>query len=107
MEGSNEDLNLQSNKTSAREDEQKVGAYLRERFLRSIFAAYNKPVCFLMQEKTQVEAIFRATDIDMENFEVSELQTPMGVVSEALLRSSDVLSFTVDFGSELPCEQSL
>jgi len=53
-----------------------------------------------MHEKTQVEAIFRATDIDMEHFQISALQTPMGVLPEALLRSSDVLFFTVDFETE-------
>lgn len=83
------------------EDEQNARAFLRERFLRLLFACYNKPTCFSMHEKTQVQAIFRGTDIDMENLQVSELQTPMGVVPEALLRSSDVLSFTVDFESGL------
>ena len=108
MEGSNKDLsNSQSNKTSADcnskvlqidiEDEQNARAFLRGRFLRTLFATYNKPACFSMHEKTQVKAIFRATDIDMENFQVSELQTPIGVLPEALLRSSDVLLFTVDF----------
>lgn len=110
MEDSSEDLsNSESNKASADcnsealeidiEDEQNARAFLRERFLRTLFATYNKPACFSMHEKTQVEAIFRATDIDMENFQVSELQTPMGVLPEALLRSSDVLLFTVDFES--------
>ena len=110
MECSNKELcNAQSNKTSTDctskvlqidiEDEQNARAFLRERFLRTLFASYNKLACFSMHEKTQVEAIFRATDIDMENFQVSELQTPMGVLPEALLRSSDVLLFTVDFES--------
>lgn len=111
MEDSNVDLgNSQSNKTSAdynsqalqtdTEAEQSARAFLRERFLRIVFATYNKAACFSMHEKTQVEAIFRATDIDMENFQVSALQTPMGVLPEALLRSSDVLFFTVDFERE-------
>lgn len=82
--------------TTAIETEQDARAQLRNGFLRSIFATCNKPACFLMHEKTQVEAILVATDINIESFQVSELQTPMGVVSEALLRSSDVLSFTVD-----------
>lgn len=81
------------------EDEQSSRAFLRERFIRLLFACYNKPAHFSMHERTQVQAVFRGTDIDMENLQVSELQTPMGVVPEALLRSSDVLSFTVDFKS--------
>ena len=79
------------------EDEQSARAFLRDRFLRVVFAWYGKPASFSMHERTHVEALFRGTDIDMEKFQVSELQTPMGVVPEALIRSSDVLSFTVDF----------
>lgn len=111
MEGNNVDLsNSQSNKAAADctmkvlktniEDEHNARAFLRERFLRTVFATYNKVACFSMHEKTHLEAIFRATDIDMENFQVSALQTPMGVLPEALLRSSDVLFFTVDFETE-------
>ena len=111
MDDNNVDLsNSQSNKTTADcttkvlktsiEDEHNARAFLRERFLHTVFATYNKVACFSMHEKTQVEAIFRATDIDMENFQVSALQTPMGVLPEALLRSSDVLFFTVDFKTE-------
>lgn len=111
MEDNNVDCsNSQSNKTATDctgkvlqtdiEDEHNARAFLRERFLRTVFATYNKAACFSMHEKTQVEAIFRATDIDMENFQVSTLQTPMGVLPEALLRSSDVLFFTVDFETE-------
>ena len=82
------------------EDEQSARAFLRDRFLRVVFACYGKPASFSMHERTHVEALFRGTDIDMEKFQVSELQTPMGVVPEALIRSSDVLSFTVDFRSD-------
>ena len=82
------------------EDEQNARAFLRERFLRLLFACCDKPARFSMHERTQVQAIFRGTDIDMENLQVSELQTPMGVLPEALLRSSDVLSFTVEFGGK-------
>lgn len=79
------------------EDQQNARASLREEFLRLLFASCNKPACFSMRERTLIQGIFRGTDIDMENLQVSELQTPMGVLREALLRSSDVLSFTVDF----------
>ena len=82
------------------EEEEDARAFLRERFLRTLFSIYNKPASFSMHERTQVQALFRATDIDMENFQVSDLQTPMGVVPEALLRSSDVLSFKMEFGDK-------
>ena len=84
---------------TAIEEDQNTRAFLRERFLRLLVACYGKPASFSMHERTHVQAIFRGTDIDMENLLVSELQTPMGILPEALLRSSDVLSFTVDFDS--------
>ena len=97
------DSNSKTNSDSDREvtedqdvlQEQKSRSILRERFLRALKALYDKPASFTMHERTRVKAIFRATDIETENFQVSELQTPIGVVPEALLRSSDVLYFTV------------
>ena len=80
------------------EEQQNARSYLRERFLRALFAVYDKPASFSMHERTKVDATFRATDINLENFQVSQLQTPTGVVEEAELRSSDVLSFIVEVG---------
>lgn len=84
----------------AAEHEQKSRSLLRERYLRSVKAFYDNPVEFKMHERTSVSAIFRATDIEMENLQVSQLQTPIGIVPEALLRSSDVLCFTVQLTHE-------
>uniref|UniRef100_A0A8C3G3I3 Gem (nuclear organelle) associated protein 7 n=1 Tax=Cyclopterus lumpus TaxID=8103 RepID=A0A8C3G3I3_CYCLU len=62
--------------------EQHARSVLRESFLR----------CLL----TMVEATFRASDIDVLNFQVSDLHTPIGVQKEALIRCQDVISFTFD-----------
>ncbi|KAB0398597.1 hypothetical protein E2I00_009951, partial [Balaenoptera physalus] len=35
-----------------------------------------------------------STDLDVANFYVSQLQTPIGVQAEALLRCSDIISYT-------------
>ncbi|CAB4022151.1 Hypothetical predicted protein [Paramuricea clavata] len=70
-------------------------AFLRERFLRALFAVSNKPSTFRMYEKTVVCATFRSTDIETTAFQVSNLVTPMGVLPEALIRTSDVLTITV------------
>ncbi|XP_060778786.1 gem-associated protein 7 [Neoarius graeffei] len=74
------------------EQEQRLRSELRERFLRTLIAMTDKQVHFRMYEKVQVRAKFRASDIDVLNFQVSDLQTPLGVQKEALLRCQDVIS---------------
>ncbi|KAG9273327.1 gem-associated protein 7 [Astyanax mexicanus] len=76
------------------EEEQRVRSELRERFLRTLLAMTSKPVHFSLYEKVQVEAKFGASDIDILNFQVSDLQTPLGVQKEALLRCQDMISFS-------------
>ena len=74
---------------------QRSRAFLRERFLRALFAVSNRPCTFRMYEKTVVNATFRSTDIETTVFHVSNLVTPMGVLPEAMIRASDVLTITV------------
>ncbi|XP_072551371.1 gem-associated protein 7 [Salminus brasiliensis] len=76
------------------EEEQRLRSELRERFLRSLLAMTSKQVHFSLYEKVQVQAKFGASDIDILNFQVSDLQTPLGVQKEALLRCQDMISFT-------------
>ncbi|XP_043976637.1 gem-associated protein 7 isoform X1 [Gambusia affinis] len=78
------------------QEEQHARSVLRERFLRCLLAMSNKKVRFHMHEKVNVEATFGASDIDVLNFQVSDLHTPIGVQKEALIRSQDVISFTFD-----------
>lgn len=75
---------------------QKARAVLREHYLRSLLAMAGKMVCFTMYEKGTVEARFGASDIDILNFQVSDLQTPLGVQKEALIRCSDVISYAFE-----------
>ncbi|KAM9481406.1 gem-associated protein 7 [Clarias gariepinus] len=76
------------------EDEQRLRSELRERFLRTLISMTDKRVHFRMFERVEVQAKFGASDIDVLNFQVSELQTPLGVQKEALLRSQDVISYS-------------
>nr|XP_020480162.1 gem-associated protein 7 [Monopterus albus] len=76
--------------------EQHARSVLRERFLRCVLSMTNKNVRFHMHERVKVEATFGASDIDVLNFQVSDLHTPIGVQKEALIRSQDVISFTFD-----------
>ncbi|XP_036441557.1 gem-associated protein 7 [Colossoma macropomum] len=76
------------------EEEQQLRSELRERFLRSLIAMTDKQVQFNLYEKVQVQAKFGASDIDVLNFQVSDLQTPLGVQKEALLRCQDMISYS-------------
>ncbi|XP_015249218.1 gem-associated protein 7 [Cyprinodon tularosa] len=77
-------------------EEQHARSVLRERFLRCLLAMSNKKVHFRMHEKVNVEATFGASDIDVLNFQVSDLHTPIGVQKEALIRCHDVISLTFE-----------
>ncbi|XP_007532928.1 gem-associated protein 7 [Erinaceus europaeus] len=74
--------------------EQQVRASLRERYLRSLLAMVGSQVSFTLHAGVQVTAHFGATDLDVANFYVSQLQTPIGVQAEALLRCSDIIAYT-------------
>lgn len=76
--------------------EQQTRSQLRENFLRCLLSMANKKVQFHMYEKVNVEATFGASDIDMLNFQVSDLHTPIGVQKEALIRCQDVISYTFE-----------
>ncbi|KAG7238763.1 hypothetical protein INR49_031279 [Caranx melampygus] len=65
--------------------EQHARSVLRESFLRCLLLMTNKKVQFNMYEKVKVEATFGASDIDVLNFQVSDLHTPIGVQKEALI----------------------
>ncbi|CAN9511413.1 unnamed protein product [Ophioblennius macclurei] len=77
-------------------EEQRARSALRESFLRCLLSISNKKVQFHMHENVKVEATFGASDIDVLNFQVSDLHTPIGVQKEALIRCQDVISFTFD-----------
>ncbi|XP_067275885.1 gem-associated protein 7 isoform X2 [Pseudorasbora parva] len=74
------------------EEEQRLRSDLRERFLRTLLLMTDKRVEFDMHERVRVRARFGASDIDVLNFQVCDLETPLGVQKEALLRCQDVIS---------------
>lgn len=76
--------------------EQTARSQLRENFLRCLLSMTGKKVEFDMHENVKVEATFGASDIDVLNFQVSDLHTPIGVQKEALIRSQDVISYTFE-----------
>ncbi|XP_029779998.1 gem-associated protein 7 [Suricata suricatta] len=74
--------------------EQQARAALRERYLRSLLAMVGRQVSFTLHEGVHVTASFAATDLDVANFYVLQLQTPIGVQAEALLRCGDIIAYT-------------
>lgn len=87
----------------ADEEEQRLRSDLRERFLRTLLSMTDKQVEFNMHEKVRVRARFGASDIDVLNFQVSDLETPLGVQREALLRSQDVISCSFELWERVHC----
>ncbi|XP_007908992.2 gem-associated protein 7 [Callorhinchus milii] len=56
------------------EREQSTRSALREGFLRSLLGAVGRPLHLTMYERVKVNATFGASDIDILNFQVSNLQ---------------------------------
>ncbi|KAM4695752.1 gem-associated protein 7 [Rhinophrynus dorsalis] len=74
---------------------QKCRSSLRQLFLRSLLASAGLPVTFSLYQRVTVSAQrFNACDIEVGNFQVSDLQTPLGVQKEALIRGQDIISYS-------------
>lgn len=46
---------------------------------------------FRMFDNTNVTAEFRGSDVDVMHFYVRQLKTPLGILPEAVLRTSDII----------------
>ena len=68
-------------------------AVLRERFLRMLKWLKNKPIKFEMYEGATVKGNLRSVDYDILNIHVNNLETPIGLVSEAIIRTNDIVCF--------------
>jgi len=54
------------------------------------------PAKVSLQEKTVVEGLFSAADVDFHHIHISNLKTPMGVIPHATLRTSDIHVVHID-----------
>lgn len=75
------------------EIEQDNNAKLRKRFLKMLRWLRNKPIEFEMYQGANVYANMRSIDYDILNLHVYNLQTPIGTVPEALIRTNDIVCF--------------
>lgn len=82
--------------TFATPEKQKARAFLRERFLRVITGIIGKPTEFYLHENTRVSGEFKGCDVECSKIFVNNLETPMGKIPGAILRSSDLIYLDVD-----------
>ncbi|KAK6186799.1 hypothetical protein SNE40_006070 [Patella caerulea] len=69
---------------------------LREKFLRMLGSLNGKTAQIAMYEKALVQGILGPADVDFHHFQVCELKTPMGVLPDAILRTSDMISIKIE-----------
>lgn len=74
---------------------QEARTFLRERFLRFLAALNGQDADINMYEKTNVTGILRAVDINVQSAQISELQTPIGIIPESVLRTGDIRTITI------------
>ncbi|KAK2578885.1 hypothetical protein KPH14_009750 [Odynerus spinipes] len=99
-----EEENVESNEKNSELDfatpeKQEARAYLRERFLRVITGIVGEKAKFNLYENSNVAGEFRGSDVNCSEVFVRNLQTPLGVVPEAILRVNDIVSMNVDIKS--------
>ncbi|KAM4642633.1 gem-associated protein 7 [Discoglossus pictus] len=74
---------------------QKNRSTLRQLYIRSLLASAGHPVTFTLYQRVTVRAQrFNACDMEGQNFQVSDLHTPLGVQKEALIRGPDIISYS-------------
>ncbi|XP_012531237.1 gem-associated protein 7-like [Monomorium pharaonis] len=94
-----DEINLSTNKPDlafATPEKQKARAFLRERFLRVITGIIGKPAEFYLHENTRVSGEFKGCDLECSKVFVRNLETPLGPIPEAILRSEDIVCFDID-----------
>ncbi|KJH53078.1 hypothetical protein DICVIV_00763 [Dictyocaulus viviparus] len=72
-------------------------AEARERYLRFLGNAAGCNVTVSMHEKTNVTGLLVAMKGDGSHFLIDHLQTPIGVMDSAVLRTADTIMMTMDW----------
>ncbi|XP_024880198.1 gem-associated protein 7-like isoform X2 [Temnothorax curvispinosus] len=90
-----DEINSSANKPDlpfASAEKQKARAFLRERFLRVVTGIIEVHLL----ENTRVSGEFKGCDVECSKVFVKNLETPMGTIPEAVLRSSDIICLDID-----------
>ena len=75
---------------------QEQRTFLRERFLRMLNNIWDVPINIRLYNQKETKAKFACSDVDILHMQVSDLETPLGVMPSALLRTSDVISYSLE-----------
>ena len=84
------------------DEEQEKRANLRRKFLsmlKYIESSDGRQIDIQTYRGACVSGMFRSVDYNMSNVHVHDLNTPIGLVHEALLRTSDIVSIKFKFDS--------
>ena len=76
-------------------EEQTCRAILREKYLKVLEFMENKPIEIATYQGANVSGTLRSIDYETTNIHVNNLLTPIGCMSEALIRSSDIIKINV------------
>ena len=88
------------------ETKQEQRTFLRERFLRFLTSIQKSSAQFALANGNTVSANFGSSDVDILHIQVTDLETPLGKQPEALLRSTDITSFTTEIPHPLTKDDS-
>jgi len=79
--------------------EQEINSVLRQRYLKALHLAHNKPAEVQCYENTGLSGRFQVIAPSGDYLVLSDVQTPSGHVQHVAIRASDVLTMTVDLAS--------
>lgn len=81
------------------QEQQAQRTFLRERFLRLLTSISDLPAEIVLCNKKKVNARFGSSDVDILHFQVNNLHTPIGVQPSAILRTTDIISLSIQLDS--------
>ena len=74
------------------DEQQECRALLREKYLNVLEHMADKQIDIATYQGAHVNGLLRSIDYETTNLHVHNLNTPIGCVPEALIRTSDVLN---------------
>ena len=77
-------------------ENQKVRTLLRENFLKTMLAVSDCQVKINLINKRNVNGEFIASDLNVGHFQIKNLETPLGIQKDALMRRQDIESITFE-----------
>ncbi|RNA31059.1 gem-associated 7-like [Brachionus plicatilis] len=73
------------------ESNQENNFEMRKKFLNFLMKLIKKPVQIKTFQGADIGGTIRSVDYDLSNIHLGNMQTPIGIIPEALIRTNDVL----------------